>query len=279
VYIWPTNQTIPPNGIPGGNCSLSTVRGPTGITVDSVGNVYISSLYCNWITKWAPNATSSTLFAGSPTGNSGWDNVTLSAPYGLALDEVNSFLYVADRYNSRIQRFPLNGSGVGVTVAGDLSTGTASNELYRPTDVYLSKLDGSLYIVDCYNNRIQNWAINATFGITVAGDPNGASGNTPYLLNRPYAFAFDNQEQYMYVSDSGNNRIQRFNKYSLGSLTSSKTTIILFIFIYNHICRRSSLFSFRTRNIRPEVKVKRQNKMCIIDFILLSFIYHKKNKK
>jgi hypothetical protein len=210
VYIWPTNQTIPPNGIPGGNCSLSTVRGPTGITVDSVGNVYISSLYCNWITKWAPNATSSTLFAGSPTGNSGWDNVTLYEPYGLALDEVNSFLYVADRYNSRIQRFPLNGSGVGVTVAGDLSTGTASNELYRPIDVYLSKLDGSLYIVDCYNNRIQKWAQNATFGITVAGDPNGASGNTPYLLDRPFAFAFDNQEQYMYVSDGLNNRIQRF---------------------------------------------------------------------
>ncbi len=210
VYIWPTNQTIPPNGIPGTTCSLSTILGPTGIAVDSLGNVYVSSIYCNWITKWASNATSSTLFAGSPTGNSGWDNITLSAPYGIALDEVNSFLYVADRYNARIQRFPLDGSGVGVTVAGDNGEGPASNQLYRPTDVYLSKLDGSLYIADCYNNRIQKWAINATDGITVAGDPNGASGNTPYLMNRAYSFAFDGQEKYMYVSDSYNTRIQRF---------------------------------------------------------------------
>ena len=210
VYIWPSNQTIPPDGIPGTNCSLSTLFGPTGIAVDSVGNVYISSLYCNWITKWAPNATTGVLFAGSPTGDFGWDAITLYAPYGIALDEVNSFLYVADRYNYRIQRFPLNGSGIGVTVAGDNGEGPASNQLYRPTDIYLSKLDGSLYIVDCYNSRIQKWLLNATDGITVVGDPNGAAGNTSYLLNMPYSFAFDREEKYMYVSDSLNNRVQRF---------------------------------------------------------------------
>jgi sugar lactone lactonase YvrE len=213
IYIWPSNQTIPPDGVAGTNCSLSTLRGPTGIAIDSLGNVYVSSFYCNWITKWAPNATTSTLFAGSPTGASGWDAITLYAPYGLALDESNSFLYVADRYNYRIQRFPMDGSGIGVTVAGDNGEGPASNQIFRPTAVYISKLDGSLYISDCYNNRIQKWTVNATVGITVAGDPNGASGNTPYLLNRPYAFAFDPEEKYMYVSDSVNNRIQRFTLY------------------------------------------------------------------
>ena len=211
AYILPSNKTIPPNGVQGSNCSLLWLNQPTGIALDSSGNVYISSLACSWITKWAPNATISTLFAGSPTGDYGWDSLTLYAPYGLVLDEPNSFLYVADRYNYRIQRFPLNGSGIGVTVAGDNGEAAGANQLYRPTDLYLSKVDGSLYVVDCYNHRIQKWLKNATSGITIAGSPSGASGNTAYLLNRPYGFAFDDEEKYMYVSDSLNNRIQRFN--------------------------------------------------------------------
>lgn len=210
VYIFPTNRTIPPNGIPATNCSMVSVNSPTGIATDSSGNVYISSMNCNWITKWAPNATSGTLIAGSPTGVAGWTAVLLYAPYGLALDEANSFIYVADRYNFRVQRFPLNGSGIGVTIAGDNGEGSDANQLHRPTDVYLSKFDGSLYIVDCFNSRIQKWAKNATSGITIAGHSNGTVGLTPYLLNKPYAFAFDDEERFMYVSDSLNNRIQRF---------------------------------------------------------------------
>lgn len=211
IYIWPTNTTIPPNGITFNNCSLGCLNTPTGIAVDSSGNVYISSLNCNWVTKWAPNATSGTLFAGSPTAAAGSDNLTFYAPYGLALDEANSFLYVADRYNYRIQRFSLNGSGIGVTVAGGNGDGSAANQLSRPTDITLSKIDGSLYIADCYNNRIQKWLKNATVGITVAGSPIATLGSTPYLLYKPYGLAVDDQEKYLYVSDSYNNRIQRFS--------------------------------------------------------------------
>ncbi|CAF5143100.1 unnamed protein product, partial [Rotaria sp. Silwood1] len=41
---------------------------PTGIVVYSLGNVYISSHYCHWIMKWAPNVINATLIAGSSTG-------------------------------------------------------------------------------------------------------------------------------------------------------------------------------------------------------------------
>jgi hypothetical protein len=210
IYIWPTNATFPSNGISYNNCSMNWVYGPTGIIVDSVGNVYISSYYCNWVVKWTPNATSTTLVAGSSTGAPGTDSRSLYIPYGLALDEPNSFIYVTDRYNHRIQRFVLGGSGVGVTVAGDRNPSAAAYELYIPTDIYLSKIDGSLYICDNGNNRIQKWTPNATSGITVAGSPTGISGNTSYLLNGPYGIAIDDGENYLYVSDSMNNRVQRF---------------------------------------------------------------------
>jgi sugar lactone lactonase YvrE len=134
----------------------------------------------------------------------------LYQPYGLALDESNSFLYVVDRYNNRIQRFVLGGSGIGVTVAGGNGQGSAANQLSNPAGICLSRLDGSLYIADDSNNRIQKWVQNATSGTTIAGSPNGISGSTPYLLNSPFGVAIDDEENYLYVSDIVNNRIQRF---------------------------------------------------------------------
>jgi DNA-binding beta-propeller fold protein YncE len=211
VYIWPTNQTIPPSGISYSSCSMNWVYTPMGITVDSVGNVYISNLYCNWVTKWAPNATNSTIVAGSPTGSSGSNSLSLYQPYGLALDESNSFLYVVDRYNNRIQRFVLGGSGIGVTVAGGNGQGSAANQLSNPAGICLSRLDGSLYIADDSNSRIQKWVQNATSGTTVAGSPNGILGQMPYLLWSPFGIAIDDEENYLYVSDGLNNRIQRFS--------------------------------------------------------------------
>jgi DNA-binding beta-propeller fold protein YncE len=179
--------------------------------MDSAGNLYISSYSCHWVTRWALNATAGVLIAGSPTANSGSSNILLSRPYGLSLDELNSVIYVADRFNHRIQRFPLDGSGIGVTVAGGNGAGSAPNQLYRPTEIYRSKNGNFMYICDSYNSRVQRWPMNGTSGVTVAGSSSGITGQTPYLMNTPYAFAFDTDERYLYVSDANNNRIQRFS--------------------------------------------------------------------
>ncbi|CAF0855149.1 unnamed protein product [Adineta ricciae] len=210
VYIWPINQTIPASGISYQNCSMNSQYYPSGIAVDSVGNVYVSSYYCNWVVKWAPNATSGTLAAGSMY-EGGSTDYTLYAPYNIALDEENSFLYVVDRYNHRVQRFLLNGTGQGVTVAGGNGQGSAQNQLDRPTDIYLSRSKTEIYIGDSKNNRVQKWVLGQSSGTTVAGSPNGTSGRSPYLMNTAYGIAVDYEEKYLYVSDSLNNRIQRFS--------------------------------------------------------------------
>jgi len=189
---------------------MNWVYSPTGIVIDSVGNVYVSSFFCNWVMKWAPNATNGTIVAGSASGHAGSSSTSLYAPYGLVLDEANSFLYVVDGYNHRVQRYVL-GSPNGVTVAGGNGAGTAPNQLNRPTAIYVSKLDGSIYVCDYSNNRIQKWQQNATNGTTIAGSSNGTAGSTPYLLYNPYGIAIDDQENYMYVSDSSNSRVQRFS--------------------------------------------------------------------
>jgi sugar lactone lactonase YvrE len=211
VYILPGNRTIPPDGRSLGLCILSRLHGPIGLAIDSMGNVYISCALCNQITKWAPNATAGILIAGSSSGSAGTTGIHLSRPYGLILDEYKSVIYVADRFNHRVQRFPLDGSGVGITVAGDTTASSAANRLNRPTEIYLSKLGDFIYICDSFNHRVQKWPMNGTFGITVAGDPNGSFGRTFNLLNVPLAMAVDPNEQFLYVSDSHNNRVQRFS--------------------------------------------------------------------
>ena len=208
VHIWPSNRTIPPTNVATG-CSITQLARPTGIIVDSAGNVYISSYQCNWVTKWAPNASTATLVVGSPSATPGNDTESLNTPYGLFLDETHSLLYVVDRGNHRVQRFTL-GNATGITVAGGNGAGTAANQLNGPTTIIVSSRDGSYYICDVKNNRVQKWAMNAAYGVTIAGSSAGIPGSSLYLLNEPYDIWVHPNETYMLVSDENNCRVQKY---------------------------------------------------------------------
>ncbi len=207
VVIWPSNQIIP--RYPSATCDMANLYYPTGILVDSLGNIYISSSACHWVTKWNPNATDATLVVGSPSFASGSDSQHLNRPYGLFLDENNSLLYVADAANNRVQKFTL-GNLTGVTVAGGNGQGTASNQLNFPSTIHISQRDNSYYICDYHNNRIQKWAIGATYGVTIAGSSTGVAGNALHLLNGPYDVWVDPNATYMLISDANNCRVQKY---------------------------------------------------------------------
>ena len=180
----------------------------TGIIVDTLGYVYISSGGCHAVYKWNSNGTITTIVAGL-LSTSGSDNRHLNKPYGLVIDENKSLLYVADSLNHRIQKFVL-GNLTGVTVAGGNGLGSASNQLHYPTAIYISRLDNSYYICDSSNNRIQKWVMNATYGVTIAGSSTGVAGNALNLLDYPYDIWFHPNETYMLISDSYNCRIQKY---------------------------------------------------------------------
>jgi hypothetical protein len=217
VVMFSSMQTVnpPPRVVAGVTGVIGTTLDKfnrlTGITKDSQNRLYILDQQNHRVTRWAPNATAGVLIAGTGTGQGG--PMGLYWPAGIYLDEIHSFLYVADQVNHRIQRFRLNGTPPynGTTVAGGFGPGSGSHQLHGPTDVWVSKQTGAIYIADFGNSRIQRWNQNASAGVTLAGSPTGAPGSSNGLLYYPFALIINSEETHMYVSDAGNHRVQRFS--------------------------------------------------------------------
>ncbi len=98
-------------------------------------------------------------------------------------------------------------------MAGTGADTTASTGFKKSTWLYVDA-NGTFYVCDQGNNRVQMWTKNATSGVTVAGDSGGTAGSTSTLLKQPSAVTFDDNG-FMYVSDSQNNRVQRYPPSSL----------------------------------------------------------------
>ena len=185
-----------------------TIGTSLGLALDSHDNLYVSDLDYHRVMKWPQNATSGMLVAGNP-GLPGNSNQRLNGPYGLHLDENNSYLYIADTGNHRIQRYSLGTVANGTTVAGGNGPGPNSNQLNGPHGVYVSKSNGDIYIADRANHRIQRWSPGASSGVTIAGQT-GLQGVDATMLNSPVGVTMNMNETFLYVSDRQNHRVQRY---------------------------------------------------------------------
>jgi len=213
-YINMQSVSPPPRVVAGSGHTAGSafqyLNKPYGVQVDSYNNVIVVSTNNNFVMFWPPNATNGTVIVGLGIADS--SSMGLKYPSGIALDERNSLLYVADSYNHRIQRYSLNDTWPcnGTTVAGGNGAGSASNQLYKPSYIRLSNKTGAMYIADYANHRIQRWQQGATSGVTIAGNPYGHGGSNATMLYYPIGLAINANETLMYVTDTNNRRIQRF---------------------------------------------------------------------
>ena len=217
VVLFPSMQAV--NPIPRVVAGISRTNGstldrlfrPTGLALDNQSNLYVTDAYNFRVMFWAVNATSGILIAG--TGISGDSSQQLGLPVGLFLNRQNTLLYVADAANHRIQLFRLNGTPPydGITVAGGNGQGSNDNQLFAPCNVWVSERTGNMFIADTLNNRIQLWNQNATSGVTIAGDSDGAPDSNATRLAWPYGIVVNANETRMYVTDWNNQRIQLFD--------------------------------------------------------------------
>ena len=198
-----------------GPATSAKLNDPTGVAVDSAGNLYIADKDNSRIRE-VSNGVITTVAGNGTYGFSG-DNgpatsAKLSNPYGVAVDTSGN-LYIADVSNDCIRKVT---NGVITTVAGDRTYGSSgdngpatSAELSGPLGVAVDAA-GNLYIADTGNNRVRK----ITKGVitTVAGDGlSGFGGDngpaTSAYLNSPEGVAVDSAGN-LYIADTGNSRIR-----------------------------------------------------------------------
>jgi hypothetical protein len=128
-------------------------------------------------------------------------------PAGIFVDASDN-VYAVDVYNHRIQKWT-PGASQGITVAGvenGVGSGHNLHNLYTPRGVYVTT-DGSVYIADTGNHRIQKWGLGESLGTSVAGGHD--QGSAANQLNTPIDVYVDTSGN-VYIADTENHRIQKW---------------------------------------------------------------------
>jgi sugar lactone lactonase YvrE len=199
----------------GGPATSAQLNAPSGVAVDSVGDVYIADTTNSRIRKVSGGSITTVAGHGGNVYGGDYNGPATSAqlylPTGVAVDSVGNF-YIVDTDNARIRKVS---DGVISTVAGNGSygfsgdNGPATSAQLQATGVAVDSA-GNLYIADNGNNRIRK--VSGGLITTVAGDgTQGFSGdNGPAAsaeLNGPASIAVDSAGN-LYVADTLNNRIR-----------------------------------------------------------------------
>jgi sugar lactone lactonase YvrE len=145
----------------GGLATSAQLNNPTGIAVDSSGNLFIADKSNNRVRKVSSGIITTVVGDGSwgSYGDGGSAaSASLNYPIGIAVDSAGS-LYIADEYNYRIRK--VSASGIINTVAGNGIHGyggdggpATSAQLNDPHGIAVDS-SGGLFIADYGNNRIR----------------------------------------------------------------------------------------------------------------------------
>jgi len=199
---------------------------PSGITVDTNGNLYVSDTDNETIRELTPVGTNwvvSTI-AGKAEIPGSTDatgtNALFSGPSGITLDSAGN-LYVADAGNDTIRKLRLiEANWVVSTIAGmpppanpGSTDGTNRTALFSsPSDISADGL-GNLYVADTSNDTIRkmtplgtNWVTSTLAGLAgITGITDGTGTNA--LFNFPYGVTTDHAGN-LYVADTLNSTIR-----------------------------------------------------------------------
>ncbi len=189
---------------------------PSGIAVDSAGNVYAADSYNDTIREVTPAGVVTTLAGiASDVGNANGtgSKARFSFPSSVAVDAAGN-VYVADTDNSTIREITsaaLVTTIAGVAVSFGTADGTGSEARFDVPWAIATGPNGNIYIADTGNCSVRK--ITPAGLVTTVAGLSGFIGSTDGIgtqarFEYPQGVAVDTSSN-IYVADSGNNTIRK----------------------------------------------------------------------
>src|SRR5258705_2456362 len=179
---------------------------PSGIALDSKGNIYVADTSNNRIRSITPQGLVSTVAGDGTAGyvDGPAAQARFNGPIGVAVDS-HGRIFVADTYNDRIRM--ITPEGLVSTIAGaggpGYADGDAAVALFDTPCGVVVKSDGSLIVADTGNYRLRSIGPEgyvSTLPVTV---PSIAAGST---LPKPLGLALTN-DGFLYVTALDQSRV------------------------------------------------------------------------
>ena len=198
-------------GFADGNASQAQFNTPSGIAIDTGGNVIIADTSNNRIRKLTKDGSQVSTVAGSglaglkdgPASEAQFDG-----PIGVAVDRLGN-IFVADAYNDCIRKIAPDGNvttvaGTGLPAYTDGQTAEAAFD--TPCGIAVDK-SGNIFVADTGNGCVRK--ILPTGEVTtIAGGTEGSRQGGEARLNRPVGICVTH-DGFLFISDEGRGRIFR----------------------------------------------------------------------
>jgi DNA-binding beta-propeller fold protein YncE len=221
-----------------GSTTQSTMNSPEGVAYDgTTGLLYVADSGNNRVLVFdvasitnGENAVYVIGQSGYTTATSGGGASSLNHPSGLALDSSGHRLFVSDQSNSRVLVYDTGALANGMAASyvlgqPDFTTYSGSrsqSKLNWPSGVAYDPAGNRLFVGDGSNDRIMAWDVSSITNGMNASNVIGQSNFTTFGLNTTQSglfnasgVAYDATFKKLYVVDTGNARVMRYDAASI----------------------------------------------------------------